>query len=308
MKFKFRNTGGVLFGLALLTINAGLGLASAATLTMSGITGNSCSSYESFNSDSSGNLTINGCIVSGGGGGTSSCSLTLAPTNSTITLGATPTLTAACTPVNAATFTWAVSTAAVPTFTAITFTNGSTINPTVNTTYKVTGLDTNNVSLGSATKAVVVSESNGGGDPGWVVPTNCTIIPVTWKFNGLDVTTAPKQTMGANKMHAYKLVVPAGMSLTAAATAYAGVNKLMTVSENACDFISPEFATNKCKSVTGKSKNATVDLAPAGSTLADYCKLPEAGREVFINIKNATSTSTTETCVSGSICTYYVNW
>ncbi len=302
MKLKYINANfAVLVLISLLTGAPAL----AGTVVLTGTSGNTCSSYANISVDTNGNLMV---ICNAGPLGqptptptvVPSCTLTASP--ATINPGASSTLTASCTPA-ATSYIW-TGPGMSGFFTA---SARGTVSPTGTTPYSVTGV--NNVGTGNTdTKTVTVSNYNGGRDTGWVVPRNCTIIPVTWKFNGLDVTTAPKQIMGANRMHAYRLVVPAGMSLTAAATAYAGVNKLMTVSKNACDFISPELATNKCRSVTGKTKNATVDLAQAGSTLTEYCKLPEAGSEVFINIKNATSTSATETCVSGSICTYYVNW
>ncbi|CAH1906188.1 conserved hypothetical protein [Candidatus Nitrotoga sp. HW29] len=148
-----KNIKGAIFILALMIINTAPVLAE--TLTLIGVTGNSCN-YSAVSIDSSGNLTAT-CVATLSTL-TPTCSLIASP--STINAGSISTLTASCSPA-ATSYAW---TGAGTT----NFTSGGTVTPTATTTYTVRG--TNEHGSGNTASATVIVTTtpppgNGGGQP-----------------------------------------------------------------------------------------------------------------------------------------------
>ncbi|CAH1211417.1 conserved exported hypothetical protein [Candidatus Nitrotoga sp. BS] len=138
--------------------------AQAGTVTLTGVTTNTCASYTGFSSDANGNLTV---VCSGEAeqapSVAPSCTLTASP--STISEGASSTLIANCTPA-ATSYVWA----------GVNFTGaGGNVTPTSTTTYSVTG--SNSVGSGNtALREVTVTAGSPppvqGGSSGKTTPTS----------------------------------------------------------------------------------------------------------------------------------------
>lgn len=174
MKLKLINTSTAVLGLALLMAHAGSVL--AGTVTLSGVSGNVCSSYTGYSADANGNLTVT-CSADPGPTptGTPVCSLTASPT--TISAGASSTLIANCSPA-ATSYVWTGSGAEI-------FTAGGTVTPSNTTTYTVTGT---NVSGNGNTASVVVTVSSGTSS-GTVAPTSKSTIEEIKRWNYAFETT-----------------------------------------------------------------------------------------------------------------------
>lgn len=170
MKSKLMNTNGAILGLALLMAYSVPVL--AGTVTLSGVTGNSCSSYTGYSADANGNLTVT-CAADTAPAPTPTgapvCSLTASPT--TISAGATSTLIATCSPV-ATSYAWTGSGAG-------TFTAGGTVSPSNTTTYTVIG--TNDIGPGNTASVVVTVSSTTSS--GTVAPTSTSSIEEIKRWN-----------------------------------------------------------------------------------------------------------------------------
>ena len=145
MNFKLMNTKSAPIILAVLMANS---LAvQAGTVTLTGVTTNTCAAYTGYNADANGNLTI---TCSGETEQTPtvapSCTLTASP--STISSGSSSMLIANCSPA-ATSYVW----------TGINFTgSGGNVSPVSTTTYSVTG--SNSVGNGNtATREITVTEA-----------------------------------------------------------------------------------------------------------------------------------------------------
>ena len=128
--------------------------AQAGTVTLTGVTTNTCASYTGFSSDANGNLTV---VCSGESEPAPSvpptCTLTASP--SSISEGASSTLIANCTPA-ATSYVWA----------GVNFTGaGGNVTPTSTTTYSVTG--SNSVGSGNtALREITVTAGSPPPSPG----------------------------------------------------------------------------------------------------------------------------------------------
>ncbi|RFC31174.1 MAG: hypothetical protein DID91_2727704323 [Candidatus Nitrotoga sp. MKT] len=151
MNFKLINTKIASVVLTFMMVNSGSVL--AGTVTLTGVTGNSCSSYTGYSADASGNLTVTCTDTAQTPTEAPSCTLTASP--STISTGGTSTLIASCSPA-ATSYEW----------TGSTFTGGSrTVSPTSTTTYSVAGI--NSIGKGNtAAKEIIVTPNTGGEVPG----------------------------------------------------------------------------------------------------------------------------------------------
>ncbi len=151
MNLKLMNTKAAAFVLALMMIDSGSAL--AGTVTLSGVTGNTCGSYTGYSADGSGNLTVTCGDTGPAPTPTVAPSCTLTASSASINAGSNSFLTANCSPA-ATSFAW----------TGTNFTgSGGTVNPTSTTAYSVTG--TNSVGSGN-TPSVVVTVTTGGGGSG----------------------------------------------------------------------------------------------------------------------------------------------
>ncbi|MCE9549682.1 MAG: hypothetical protein K8R50_01525 [Betaproteobacteria bacterium] len=152
MNTKLINTRSAVIGLVLLMLN--VGSVSAGSITLSGVTGNSCS-YSTFTVDSNGNLTA-ACNTSPPPAPTltPTCSLVASP--STISAGSISTLTASCSPA-ATSYAWTGAGTA-------NFTSGGTVTPTATTTYTVIGTNGDGPgNTASATVTISVPAPTGSG-------------------------------------------------------------------------------------------------------------------------------------------------
>jgi hypothetical protein len=149
MNFKLINTKIASVVLTFMMVNSGSVL--AGTVTLTGVTGNSCSSYTGYSADASGNLTVT-CSSDTAQTPTEAPSCTLTASPSTISIGGTSTLIASCSPA-ATSYEW----------TGSTFTGGSrTVSPTSTTTYSVAGI--NSIGKGNtASKEIIVTPADTGG-------------------------------------------------------------------------------------------------------------------------------------------------
>ena len=149
MNFKLINTKIASVVLTFMMVNSGSVL--AGTVTLTGVTGNSCSSYTGYSADASGNLTVT-CSSDTAQTPTEAPSCTLTASPSTISVGGTSTLIVSCSPA-ATSYEW----------TGSTFTGGSrTVSPTSTTTYSVAGI--NSIGKGNtAEKEIIVTPADTGG-------------------------------------------------------------------------------------------------------------------------------------------------
>ncbi|MFZ1765078.1 MAG: hypothetical protein WAT68_00165 [Candidatus Nitrotoga sp.] len=156
MNFKLINTKVASVVLTFMMVNSGSVL--AGTVTLTGVTGNSCPSYTGYSADANGNLTVT-CSSDTGQPPTEAPSCTLTASPSTISVGSTSTLIASCSPA-ATSYEW----------TGSTVTGGSrTVSPTSTTTYSVAGI--NSIGKGNtAAKEIIVTpaDTSGGGGGGGV--------------------------------------------------------------------------------------------------------------------------------------------
>lgn len=173
MNLKLMNTKAAAFILAFMMVDAGSAL--AGTVVLSGVTGNTCSSYTGYSADASGNLTVT-CADTGPTPTPTevpSCTLTASP--ATINAGSTSMLIANCSPA-ATSFAW----------TGANFTGSSgTVNPTGTTSYSVTG--TNSVGTGNPASVVVTVAEGSGGGSGSTVGTRT--VPPTSQSPLADIRT-----------------------------------------------------------------------------------------------------------------------
>lgn len=146
MNLKLMNTKTAILVLAFMMADAGPAL--AGTVLLTGVTGNSCSSYTGYSADSSGNLTVT-CADTGPTPTPTeapSCTLTASPAS--INAGSYSILSANCSPA-ATSFAWTGTG------------SGGQVSPTSTTTYSVTG--TNSFGTGNtATVTVSVSQQPSG--------------------------------------------------------------------------------------------------------------------------------------------------
>lgn len=146
MNLKLMNTKAAAFVLALMMIDSGPAL--AGTVVLSGVTGNTCSSYTGYSADASGNLTVT-CADTGPAPTPTeapSCTLTASPTS--ITAGSYSMLSVNCSPV-ATSFVWTNTG------------SGGQVYPASTTTYSVTG--TNSVGTGNLASVTVTVTPGGSG-------------------------------------------------------------------------------------------------------------------------------------------------
>lgn len=145
MNTKLINTRSAVIGFALLIFNAGSVL--AASITLSGATGNSCA-YSNVSVNSSGDLTAT-CVASSSLPPTLTPTCTLAASPSTINSGSFSTLTASCSPA-ATLYEWTGAGTG-------SFTSGGTVTPTVTATYTVRGTNGDGPgNIASATVSIAV--------------------------------------------------------------------------------------------------------------------------------------------------------
>lgn len=142
MNLKLMNTKTAILVLAFMMADTGSAL--AGTVLLTGVTGNSCSSYTGYSADASGNLTVT-CADTGPAPDPTeapSCTLTASPAS--INAGSYSILSANCSPA-ATSFEWTGTG------------SGGQVSPTSTTTYSVTG--TNSFGKGNtATVTVSVSQ------------------------------------------------------------------------------------------------------------------------------------------------------
>ncbi|RFC38711.1 MAG: hypothetical protein DID89_2727548209 [Candidatus Nitrotoga sp. CP45] len=160
MNFKLISTKVASVVLTFMMVNSGSVL--AGTMTLIGVTGNTCPTYTGYSADASGNLTVT-CSSETAETPTQAPSCTLTASPSTISVGSTSTLIASCSPA-ATSYEW----------NGTNFTGGSrTVNPTSTTTYSVAGI--NSVGKGNtASREITVTENSGGGGGGGGVGTRTT--------------------------------------------------------------------------------------------------------------------------------------
>lgn len=156
MNLKLMNTKTAILVLAFMMADAGSAL--AGTVLLTGVTGNSCSSYTGYSADSSGNLTVT-CSADTGPAPTPTaaptCTLTASP--ATISAGASSMLIANCSPA-ATSYVWVGTN-----FTG----SAGNVYPASTTTYSVTG--TNGVGTGNTASAditVTAASSTPNSTPG----------------------------------------------------------------------------------------------------------------------------------------------
>ncbi len=170
MKLKLMNTNAAILGLALLMAHSGPVL--AGKVVLSGVTGNTCSSYAGYSADASGNLTVT-CSAdtepAPAPTGAPVCNLTASPT--TITAGTSSTLIATCSPA-ATSYAWTGSGAGI-------FTAGGTVSPSNTTTYTVIGTNDN----GAGNTASVVVTVSSATSSGTVAPTSTSSIEEIKRWN-----------------------------------------------------------------------------------------------------------------------------
>ena len=140
MKLRFLNTKGAVFILAAMIVNVEPVLAGMITLV--GVTNNSCS-YTAYGADANGNLTVTCSVGPALPTIVPICTLVASP--STISAGATSTLTVSCSPA-ANSYVW--TGAGTSSFAA-----GGTVTPTATTTYSVVG--SNGSGAGNPALAIV---------------------------------------------------------------------------------------------------------------------------------------------------------
>ncbi|RFC35405.1 MAG: hypothetical protein DID90_2727554457 [Candidatus Nitrotoga sp. LAW] len=151
MNFKLINTKVASVVLTFMMVNSGSVL--AGTVTLTGVTGNSCSSYTGYSADANGNLTVT-CSSDTVQTPTEAPSCTLTASPSTISTGGISTLIVSCSPA-ATSYEW----------TGSTFTGGSrTVSPTSTTTYSVAGI--NSIGKGNAASKEITVTQTGGEVPG----------------------------------------------------------------------------------------------------------------------------------------------
>ncbi|MDO9102066.1 MAG: hypothetical protein Q8K74_10950 [Candidatus Nitrotoga sp.] len=148
MNFKLISTKVAYVVLTFMMVNSGSVL--AGTMTLIGVTGNTCPTYTGYSADASGNLTVT-CSSETAETPTQAPSCTLTASPSTISAGTTSTLFASCSPA-ATSYEWNDTG----------FTGGSrTVNPTSTTTYSVAGI--NSVGKGNtASREITVTSANIG--------------------------------------------------------------------------------------------------------------------------------------------------
>jgi hypothetical protein len=172
MNKKLINTRRAVISFALLMCNAGPVL--AATITLSGATGNSCS-YSNFTPDLNGNLTAT-CVPSPSSTPTLTPTCTLSASPSVINAGQTSTLIANCSPA-ATSHVW---TGAGTTG----FTSGGTVTPSVTTAYTVIGTNADGTgNTASATVSIAVIGPSPSPNPNPQVPTSTSPIAEIVKWN-----------------------------------------------------------------------------------------------------------------------------
>jgi hypothetical protein len=154
MNLKLINTNAAAFVLAFMIVESGPVL--AGTVILSGVTGNTCSSYTGFGVDAGGNLTVT-CGDSGPAPAPTvapSCALTAS--SPSINPGSSIMLSVSCSPA-ATSFTWTGPGTSG-------FTGGGQVSPISTTTYSVTG--SNSIGTGNTAPATVtVSQSNSTPNP-----------------------------------------------------------------------------------------------------------------------------------------------
>lgn len=295
MKFKLMSTRVAVLGMVLMMVNAGSALASSVTL--SGVTGSSCSPYTSIVVDANGNLIID-CAAVVTPTVVPVCNTPTASVNPVVAGGAT-TLSVNC---SGSPTSYAWSTNPSSSFTS----SGSTVavNPSVATTYSV--IATNAIGPSVAKEVLVTITTSPPPPP--IDTASCTVVPITWTA-GLDLrrglsTSTPLQRLPAGKTAAFSMIVPASIANSSARTNYSvGVNKDMAISTTACSF--DAITSSSCK-VLGQP-DPVVKYA-AGQVLRN-CQLPAAGSVVYFNVRNGKDANGADKCtVGGTGCEYYFTW
>ena len=297
MKFRIMGARALVLCLGFLMINAGSALAASATL--SGVAGNSCSPYTSFAVDGSGNLSVT-CPSSGSPSNSPICSLVAYPTTQP-SGGGTSVLTATCSPAATA-YAWSGGDGTAACSPALSTCSVSPTTAGVHT-YTVSGSTSADVAANTPSATVTVSSP----------PVNvgsCTVIPITWpagtdKRTGLPSST-PKQFLPAGKTYAFSIVLPAVSLARTANTSYmAGIPKDIALSTTACTF-TEGLSNTYCKSLGEASINS---LRYASTTKAGYCQLPATGTTVYFNVRNGLDASGADKCpAGGSGCEFYFGW
>ena len=296
MKFNLMSTRVAVLGMVLMMVNAGSAL--AASVTLSGVTGSSCSPFTSINADNNGNLIVV-CAANVTPSVEPVCNTPTASVNPVVAGGAT-TLSVNC---SGSPTGYAWSTNPTSSFTS----SGSTVavNPSVPTTYSV--IATNAIGPSAAKEVLVtITTSPPPPPPGTA---SCTVVPITWTA-GLDLrqglaSSTPLQHLPAGKTYAFSMVVPAGINSSSARTSYTvGVNKDMALSTTACSFTGG-LSNAYCKSLG--APDAVVRYSPTSKFL--YCTLPPAGTTVYFNVRNGLESTGADTCKRGGAgCEFDFSW